>query len=395
MKRLLFLCLAALLPLASCSRRTEGTVYYNRPDGCQIGETIILNAPSHAKNVYNAGFERVAGLCRDPLCQHDGRNGPCPESATLGLPRSFCTDGEMLFMKVYALERDHPMLYRIYAVNPFEVEPMQLICTTENTGNFAPSQIYADGEYLYYTNSQYREGADKGAEFMSTDDQYLEIMRIKKNGGKSERVFDMLLVGTGFAVDSERYYLFHAGEGMDGACEIIPKNGGESITVSLDGVRLGSLVYSENGCVVLLGAEEPVSATVTETRYFERMALVEIRDGRAQILAEHVNAYSPIFPYDGKLWFAPFYIEFIETAAAPTGRGNETVMTDIYALGDNTRYSLDPETGETRRFLCEGDGMLIGFSDGIAIGRSGTSDHYEMTRLTLTEVGEEEKGDQP
>ena len=182
------------------------------------------------------------------------------------------------------------MLYRIYAVNPFEVEPMQLICTTENTGNFAPSQIYADGEYLYYTNSQYREGADKGAEFMSTDDQYLEIMRIKKNGGKSERVFDMLPVGTGFAVDSERYYLFHAGEGMDGACEIIPKNGGESITVSLDGVRLGSLVYSENGCVVLLGAEEPVSATVTETRYFERMALVEIQDGRAQILAEHVNA---------------------------------------------------------------------------------------------------------
>jgi hypothetical protein len=154
-------------------------------------------------------------------------------------------------------------------------------------------------------------------------------------------------------------------------------------------------VYSENGCVVLLGAEEPVSATVTETRYFERMALVEIQDGRAQILAEHVNAYSPIFPYDGKLWFAPFYIEFIETAAAPTGRGNETVMTDIYALGDNTRYSLDPETGETRRFRCEGDGMLIGFSDGIAIGQSGTSDHYEMTRLTLTEVGEEEKGDQP
>ena len=62
MKRLLFLCLAALLPLASCSRRTQETVYYNRPDGCQIGETIILNAPSHEKNVYNAGFERVAGL---------------------------------------------------------------------------------------------------------------------------------------------------------------------------------------------------------------------------------------------------------------------------------------------------------------------------------------------
>ncbi|MBO7405808.1 MAG: hypothetical protein J6V24_12670, partial [Clostridia bacterium] len=375
MKKLFLFTLAALLLLTSCSRRTEEVVYYNRPDGCQIGETIILNAPSHADNVYNAGFERAAGLCRDPLCQHDGRNGPCPESATFGLPRSFCTDGETLFMKVYALEREHPMLYRIYAVNPFGVEPMRLICTTENTGNFAPFQIYADGEYLYYTNCHYREGADRGAEFMSTDDQYLEIMRIRKNGGKSERVFDMLPVGTVFAVDSERYYLFHGGEGMDGACEIIPKDGGERITVSADGVRLRSLLFSENGHIVLLGAEEPVSATVTETRYFDRMALVEIRGGRAEVVAEHVNAYSPIFPYDGKLWFAPFYIEFLETAAAPTGRGNETVMTDIYALSDNTLCSLDPETGETRRFQYEGDGMLIGFSDGIAIGRSGTSDH--------------------
>ena len=214
------------LTVAGCERNEARAEYYNRPDGCQIGETIILNAPSHIQNVYHAGFERVAGLCRDPLCQHDGRNGPCPESATLGLPRTFCTDGETLYMKVFALERDHPMLYRIYAVDPFGAEPMRLVCTTENTGNFAPFQICADGEYLYYANSQYREGADRNAEFMALSDQYLEIMRIRKNGGKSERVFDMLPVGTGFAVDGERYYLFHAGEGMDGACEIIPKDGG-------------------------------------------------------------------------------------------------------------------------------------------------------------------------
>ena len=60
MKKLFLFTLAALLLLTSCSRRTEEVVYYNRPDGCQIGETIILNAPSHADNVYNAGFERAS-----------------------------------------------------------------------------------------------------------------------------------------------------------------------------------------------------------------------------------------------------------------------------------------------------------------------------------------------
>ena len=55
MKLTLLLILAALA-VVSCGKNGGTPEYYNRPDGCQIGETIILNAPSHADNVYNAGF---------------------------------------------------------------------------------------------------------------------------------------------------------------------------------------------------------------------------------------------------------------------------------------------------------------------------------------------------
>ena len=376
--------LIVLLP--SCSPKSTPAPWYNRPDGCQIGETIVLNAPSWKKNVYHDGFDRPSGLCRDPLCAHDGANGPCPDGETMGIPRRFCTDGETLFMLAKKIEIGNPR-YGIYAVDPAGVDPMRALAETENAGTYGLSVFTADSRYLYYANSLYREGVDPNAETSDRGDQVLEIMRVPKNGGRAECVFGSLPVGVGFSVDEENYYLMNASDSGDGACEIIPKRGGGSTLVPApDGVRFGSLLYSEKGYAVFLCSAEPVFTTVTVTERIDRSAIAVIRDGRAFIAADDVSAYCTVFPYDGKIWFSPFYYEYEETKELPTGNGDETVVTDIYRLGDGTVVSLDPATGERHRYRVE-SGTLIGFSDGVPLGE-GRDENGDpvIVRLTLMEI---------
>jgi len=388
-KALLFLLAALLFLLPACSPESPPPAHSNRPDGCQIGEMIVLNAPSWKKNVYHDGFDRPSGLCRDPLCAHNGANGPCPDGETMGIPRRFCTDGETLFMLAKKIEIGSPR-YGIYAVDPAGVKPMRSLAQTENAGSYGLSVFTADSRYLYYANSLYREGADPDAEFSDRGDQVLEIMRVPKNGGRSESVFEAVPVGVSFSVDEENYYLTRANDAEDGACEIIPKRGeGSTLVPAPDGVRFGSLLYSEKGYAVFLCSAEPVFATVTVTERIDRSAIAVIRDGRAFIAADDVSAYCTVFPYDGKIWFSPFYYEYEETKELPTGNGDETVVTDIYRLGDGTVVSLDPATGERHRYRVEG-GTLIGFSDRIPLGE-GTDENGEsvIVRLTLMEIDEE------
>ena len=114
-----------------------------------------------------------------------------------------------------------------------------------------------------------------------------------------------------------------------------------------------------------------------------------IRDGRAFIAADDVSAYCTVFPYDGKIWFSPVYYEYEETKELPTGNGDETVVTDIYRLGDGTVVSLDPATGERHRYRVEG-GSLIGFSDGVPLGEGkDENDDPVIVRPTLTEINED------
>ncbi len=387
-KALLFLLAALLVLLPACSPESPPPSYSARPDGCQIGETIVLNAPSWKKNVYHDGFDRPSGLCRDPLCAHDGANGPCPDGETMGIPRRFCTDGETLFMLAKKIEIGSPR-YGIYAVDPAGVDPMRPLAETENAGTYGLSVFTADSRYLYYANSLYREGVDPNAETSYRGDQVLEIMRVPKNGGRAESVFGSLPVGVGFSVDEENYYLTHASDSGDVVCEIIPKRGGGSTLVPApDGVRFGPLLYSEKGYAVFLCSAEPVFTTVTVTERIDRSAIAVIRDGRAFIAADDVSAYCTVFPYDGKIWFSPFYYEYEETKELPTGNGDETVVTDIYRLGDGTVFSLDPAAGERHRYRVEG-GSLIGFSDGVPLGE-GTDENGEpvIVRLTFTELDE-------
>ena len=126
------------------------------------------------------------------------------------------------------------------------------------------------------------------------------------------------------------------------------------------------------------------------TERIDRSAIAVIRDGRAFVAADDVSAYCTVFPYDGKIWFSPFYYEYAETKELPTGNGGETVVTDIYRLGDGTVVSLDPATGERHRYRAEG-GTLIGFLIGVPLGE-GTDENGEpvIVRLTLTEIDGEE-----
>ena len=144
MKRTAVFCIALLL-LVSCGRSGGSLPHSVRCDGCQIGEMIVLNGRSGEPNVYSAAFEKPAMLCRDPLCDHSGTDGLCPDSGFFVFDRVFCTDGEKLYMKVHNLgKRPGPsgFPYEIYAVDPLGTEPMSLVCETENTGNYGAGRTF-------------------------------------------------------------------------------------------------------------------------------------------------------------------------------------------------------------------------------------------------------------
>ena len=398
MKRLIQLavCLAVLLLPAACSRRTEETVYCcNRPDGCQIGDTIILDTYSVAPNVYTASLDKPTGLCRDPLCDHKGQDGICPEYAFFSA-REFCTDGEVLYMLTDTPVTEHwdnpnPYAKNIYAVDPRGNQPMKLICTTENTGNYGNGKgISTDGEYLYYQNCHYRPGAEKGAKVSDGSEQYYEIMRIRKTGGKPEKVFDLLPVGTAFSLDRTNYYLIDI---PTGTCTVVDRETGEESFVSCEGLYIRAVLCAKEHTYFL--CDEP-TVTVFETvsESFTPAAVVEYKNGECRAVAEHIrhvfSDYSAVVT-EGVLWYLPFELQYLYTIDAPTGRGSETRQHDVYATTDGTVCTVDLASGETRRMPINGwnsndNFAFIGFSEGVPIGRIVTKDgEYKTVRITFVE----------
>ncbi|MBQ3956842.1 MAG: hypothetical protein II680_13215 [Clostridia bacterium] len=407
MKRLIQLavCLAVLLLPAACSRRTEETVYccnrteetvycYNRPDGCQIGETIILDTYSVAPNVYTASLDKPTGLCRDPLCDHKGGDGICPEYAFFSA-REFCTDGEVLYMLTDSpvTERgDNPYAKNIYAVDPHGNQPMRLICKTENTGNYGNGKgIATDGETLYYQNCHYRPGAEREARYSDGSEQYYEIMRIKKTGGKPEKVFDMLPVGTAFSLDRTNYYLIDI---PTGTCTVVDRETGEESFISCEGLYIRSVLSAKEHTYFL--CDEP-TVTVFETvsESFTPAAVVEYKNGECRVIAEHIrhvfSDYSAVV-CEGTLWYLPFELQYLYTVDAPTGRGSETRQHDMYATTDGTVCTVDLASGETRRMSINrwnsnDNFAFVGISEGVPIGRILTRDgEYKTVRITFAEI---------
>ena len=386
-----FLFAALLLLIPSCGEVSDEPLPHSvRRDGCQIGDMIVLNGFRGRPNVYSAAFDRPAGLCRDPLCDHSGKDGPCPDY--FPGPRFFCTDGEKLYMRVWNVrKRRDEMPYEIYAFDPLGTEPMTLVCETENTGNYGTGRmLYADSRYVYYQNSVYREGADPNAEFQDASEQYFEIRRVKKTGGKSEVLFDGLPVSTFFSVDETRYFLF---EYDAESARIIDRETGAETAVSFGGLAIADILSAE-GRVFFLCREPAVSATVTETLYWNPVTVIEyLGNGESRLVAEHADDWAEILWYDGRLWYAPFVLKFLYTADLPTGRGSETERHDVYVTTDGTLCSADPETGEVHRYRCVGEDSeeagFFGFYGGGSIGVRGTRGEDEIiVKLRLEEIAE-------
>lgn len=395
MKRIWILALALLLLLPGCAKdpESEPLPHSIRRDGCQIGDMIVLNGVSGKPNVYSAAFDRPAGLCRDPLCDHSGKDGPCPDSFPGG-PRTFCTDGEKLYMRVWNIRkrREGRMPpFEIYALDPLGTEPLTLVCETENTGNFGMGRMLsADSRYIYYQNSVYREGADPKAEFQDASDQCFEIRRVKKTGGKSEVLFDDLPVSTCFSVDETRYFLFEYGAE---SARVIDRETDAETEVFFGGLAVADVLPAE-GRVFFLCREPTVSATVTETLSWNPVSVFEYSDtGESRLVAEHADEWAEVLWYDGRLWYTPFVLDFLYTADLPTGRGSETERHDVYVTTDGTLCSVDPKTCENHRYRCVGeDGEeagFIGFSGGGPIGVRGTRGKDEIiVKLRLEEIAE-------
>ena len=395
LKKIWMLAFAALLFLTpSCREPADGPLplpHSVRRNGCQLGDMIVLDGFRGKPNVYSAAFDEPALLCRDPLCDHSGKDGPCPES--FAGPRFFCTDGEKLYMSVMNTRnrREGERPFEIYAVDPLGTEPMTLVCETENTGNYsAGMMLCADSRYVYYQNAVYREDADPDAELKDASDQRVEIRRVKKTGGKTEVLFDGLPVSTYFMADETRYFLFEYG--ADSA-RVIDRETGAETAVSFGGLSIADILPAE-GRVFILCREGAVTATVTETLSWNPVSVFEYRDtGESRLVAEHADEWTEILWYDGKLWYEPFVLDFLYTADLPTGRGSETERHDVYATTDGTLCAADPETGEAHRYRCVSedgeDADFFGFSGGGPIGVRGTRGEDEIiVKLRLEEIAE-------
>ena len=95
MKKLFLVSLAALLLLPSCAKESPAPPrWFNAQYSCFLASAAYVSDLTRITMYTPDGIRK--GLCRDPLCAHDGSDGICPDCHSLRWP-DVVTDGELLY----------------------------------------------------------------------------------------------------------------------------------------------------------------------------------------------------------------------------------------------------------------------------------------------------------
>lgn len=384
--KLLFLLCGILLLLCSCGMHGEPSDYSNFENGCVLDGTFYDTYLGDRIRCWNRDYETVEkGLCRDPLCTHDGRDGICPDDPGM-LKYAAVTDGEKLYLHALDLNpHDEVGLFsHIFSIDP-DGGNFKLLYSHSVTANASYAMQYEDG-WLYYEQTYYNDDYDPYREVVRSEDQYKSVMRIKTSGGKPEVVIgEKLSVDCRFYLDRTRYYLILP----DGSIKITERASGKEQTIpagTFDGTvieirLLGNRTFLSSAntvnsvCPAENGGEHACS--------YQDYHLYEYRDGAFLPVIEH----APWLAYDKS---AVFYGKesriYLGTRDKPTGRPGETVPVDYFETTLDCIFRLNLSDGGVTEYLpgetfpSSGDLLLPYAADGGLFAYAGNERYiYEET----------------
>ncbi len=193
MKKLFLICLAALLLLSCAKEPPAPPRWFNAQYSCFLGSAAYVSNLLFVTAYTPEGIRE--GLCRDPLCAHDGSDGICPDSSQFHF-KDLVTDGSSLYFSGMTADSVTGAFSReLYSLRP-DGSDFRLICKTDMTGSDSPD-FKVGGGFLWFTQGQYDEDAPEG------ERETFSILRVPVAGGEPEMVGERYLFAPGFAVSSD------------------------------------------------------------------------------------------------------------------------------------------------------------------------------------------------
>ena len=379
----LAVCLTALLLLSCAKEPPAPPLWFNAHYSCFLGSAAYVSDLTRITVYTPDGIRK--GLCRDPLCAHDGSDGICPDCHSLLWP-DVVTDGELLYLSAMTFDSTTGAFSReLYSLRPDGSE-FKRICKTDMTGSDSPD-FKVGGGYLWFTQGQYDEDAPEG------ERETFSILRVPVSGGEPKPVGEGYLFAPGFAVSADGKTLAVINASYSSRSAEAPASS-EEVWVELTDMETGEkTVLDPPAADVTLGfidwwqgefwLRSQKDANVTFTRDSGEVVeqkrhgwvLYRLPKGEKQFVRIAEADLGFIFGGDA-VYYTREESEYIGTKPMPTGRPGEYRDTDFFETktvavgfwkdGEITELTPDLPDGFEKLLLTAGaDGILYGsLSDG-------------------------------
>ena len=372
MKKLLCILGITLLLFCGCGDKTSDMDYTNIPlnyGSFHIGDIVYSLTPSGLTR-YHANWEKGMNyFCTDPLCDHSGSDGVCPDCYELS-GKSYATDGERIYMNARSYLPDHAGNikrdnYQIYSFLP-DGSDMKLLTSFDGSSGTQPNMRYHGG-YLYFMQGFYEENGT------SREDSYVHFMRVDTTNGKTEQALtEKYTTYDRLYLDDSYYYIVHmTGDVMTQALDILDHTGTIiEESVMPDGHAVAYLTtYDDITYAVCYDTREII--TYANANTVLTYSLYRLDGTEFTRLVDNIGGDGTQLVFaDGAFWYSPEDMIYHGTKEMPTGNGKETAPVDFISYTDGSLVRYDLKTAESRTWRAddaESEIIFLGISDDTAI----------------------------
>ncbi len=379
-------CLLMIL-LTACSGESE-IEYTNiqlNYGAFRIGDTVYHKTVSGLHR-YHADVPGVMDhFCYDPLCDHSGGDGVCPDCWNLD-SGSYATDGERIYMNtrsfLTALDGGTWNRYErcIYSFLP-DGSDMTLHVSYDSTNEAQTNLSYRDG-YIYFYQSFYEEDYDPAQK--GNQDQYVKLMRLDiATNSVEEALSAKLLPENRVYLDDTNYYVLHLDNSFlpeDSTLDIFNRESGEAVKENDKPDGMGVVYVTDyRGETYFVCFESRETREYSGTVVLISYALYRYDEGGYEKLIGNIGDLTGIVFADGGIWYEPFEFTYIGAKNLPTGVGEETSPYDFCRYTDGTLARYDIADGSTQIW------KLPAWDEGDEVSFYGISKGNAMVEITNTQ----------